>query len=80
MRERVRQCFGKENTSAKFSCLIALPTAAARVVLLQGAVLFSTHCKPVRSRPQEGYPSVVRDQIILYTVNEKLSKADQPNL
>lgn len=36
-RERVRQFFGKENTSAKFSCLIASPVTAGRAVPLQGA-------------------------------------------
>lgn len=38
-RERERQCFGKENTSAKFSCVIASPVTAGRAAPLQGAVL-----------------------------------------
>lgn len=78
MRERVKQCFGKENTSAKFSCLIALPTTAARAVQLQELCQapFCRRCKPARNRPQEGYPADTRDPITLYTVNEELSKAD----
>lgn len=36
--ERVRQCFGKENTSSKFSGLIAWPTAAAVAMPPQGDV------------------------------------------